>query len=564
VHPLALPCLAMTAINAYLGVYHLVLALRRPQAREHLPFALLCLVVASYDMFCVGLYDAGSVEQGVVWQRLQLHSVGLIALLTIWFVGRLTGNERSRGIRWFMAWFAALVPVSLIPGTGLTVSAATPAVKHIAIAGRPVITYFESDVGIAFLLVIASAFVAYAYIVRLLFRHYRNHPSSAILSLLIGNLAYFAGVTNDSLVAAGVYPFVYVSEYAFFVLTSSMAYVLLTRFIELQSSVEALNVNLEITVAERTAALQRSLEQQRAMQARLVAASRRSGMADVATGVLHGIGNALNSVSVSVDALEGAVRQSRIAGLTKVARLLGEHRGDLVGFAATAQARLLPEYLTAATARLEDERSSLAGELAVLRRHVEHIKQAVDTQQLYAHAPVVSEATSLAAVVDEAIAANLVHHADRGIAIERDYAAVPEAELDRHKLLQVVSGLIDHAWHAVAGAPGASQRIAIRVRPLDDDRAAIEVEDTGRGIARDDLTRIFSHELAARTAHHGLDLHETACAAAELRATLRAASDGPGRGACLTLTLPLRLQPERAARSTQPADPASPALAVPS
>src|SRR5262245_31182105 len=98
-HPLAIPCLVMSAITAYLGLYHLTLALRRPQAREHLPFALLCASVSAYDIFCVGLYNASSLAQGVFWQRLQLQTVLVIAAATVWFVGRLTGKEHTKGIR---------------------------------------------------------------------------------------------------------------------------------------------------------------------------------------------------------------------------------------------------------------------------------------------------------------------------------------------------------------------------------------------------------------------------------------------------------------------------------
>jgi signal transduction histidine kinase len=529
----------MSAINAYLGVYHLLLALRRPQAREHLPFALLCFAVAGYDIFCVGLYDAESVADGVFWQRLQLQSVLAIASMTVWFIARLTGNERKRSLRRIQIGFAVLAPLTFVRGDGLTVSEATPAIKHIVIASRPLITYHESDVGAFFLAVIISAFCACVYMVVVLLRHYRHQRSRTILSLLIGISTYFIGVTNDSLVAAQVYPFIYISEYAFFILTLAMGYVLLTRFVDLQSRVEASNAELERKVAERTAALERSLAQQSAMQAKLIAASRRTGMADVATRVLHGIGNALNSVGVSVDTLDTALRGSRLAGLAKVSRLIGEHRDDLPGFFATAsQARLLPDYLAAATTRLEDERTQLADELAALRRHVEHIKQAVDTQQLHVGAPSISEPTSLAAVVDEAIASSLVRHLDAGVEVERDYAEVPELDIDRHKLLQVVSSLVDHAWQAISGAPGGDKRIWLRLRLQGGDRVAIEIEDNGPGLARDDLTRIF-HPDAAPRPRHGFDLHDSACAAAEMKGTLRATSDGPGRGACFTLSLPL-------------------------
>jgi len=554
VHPLALPCIAMSAINVYLGVYHLILALRRPKAREHLPFALLCLSVASYELFCAGLYSATSLEQGVFWQGLQLQSVAPIAMITVWFIGRLTGTERRTGVRLVLAWFAILAPLTFLRGAGLNVSVATPAVKHITWAGRPLITYHESDLGLICAVVLISVFVAYSYVVLVLIRHYRRKRSRNTLSLLIGNIAYFVGAANDSMISSHVYSFVYISEYAFLVLTLSMAYVLLCQFIDLQSDVEALNVNLERTVAQRTAALQHSLEQQRAMQEQLVAASRRSGMADVATSVLHNLGNALNSVNVSVNLLEGAVRESRLAGLTRVVhRICGtQATSDGAGFFTDdARARRLPDYLTASTAQLEVERGAIAAELASLRGHVEHIKLVVETQQPHAHAPPANELTSLAAVLDEAATASLERHPDRGVELERTYEPVPDIAIDRHKLLEIVASLLDNAWDALDRVAASLGRIRLRLHPVADHRVAIEVEDTGCGIPPENLTRIFHHGFTTSPGRHGFGLHASACATSELGGTLTAASDGPGRGARFTLTLPLRVA-DRLARVSFP------------
>jgi signal transduction histidine kinase len=546
----------MSAINAYLGAYHLILALRRPKVREHLPFALLCLVVAGYDLCCVGFYDAATLEQGVFWQGLQLQCVVPISMMTVWFIARLTGTERRTSVRVFLAWFAVLAPFTFLRGDGLTVSVATPAIKYIDVGRYAVITYYESDIGIVFAITLVSAFIAYTCVGIGLVRHYRRKPSRNALALLVGNLAYFAGAANDSLISARVYSFVYLSEYAFLILTLSMAYVLLSKFVDLHADVEAHNVNLERAVLQRTAALQRSLEQQGAMQEQLVAASRRSGMADVATHVLHNLGNTLNSVNVSVNVLEDAVRHSRVAGLSSVVRRICSP-DEIAYFTAHAHASRLPEYLTASTAQLEAERTSLAAELASLRGHVDHIKLVVETQQPHAHAPGVHARTSLAATLDEALSASLVRHQDRGVELERAYDPVPDVELDRHKLLHILASLLDNAWDALDGdAPSdtsAPRRIRLRLHAFADNHVAIDVEDTGRGIPPENLTRIFHHGFTTRAERRGFGLHASACATSELGGTLTAGSDGPGHGARFTLTLPLRLATPSTAAASQPA-----------
>jgi two-component system NtrC family sensor kinase len=119
----------------------------------------------------------------------------------------------------------------------------------------------------------------------------------------------------------------------------------------LQQTARALtigNERLEERVAERTheldarnQQLDASLRELQETQARLLASakalsdtSRRAGMAEIATGVLHNVGNALNSVNVSAEAVEGRLRALKVPSVAKIAELLEQHAGDL------------PEYLT--------------------------------------------------------------------------------------------------------------------------------------------------------------------------------------------------------------------------
>src|SRR5208283_3543694 len=50
-------------------------------------------------------------------------------------------------------------------------------------------------------------------------------------------------------------------------------------------------------------------------QQRLMSLSRQAGMAEVATGVLHNVGNVLNSVNVSANIVASKLRESRVGNL---------------------------------------------------------------------------------------------------------------------------------------------------------------------------------------------------------------------------------------------------------
>ena len=70
-------------------------------------------------------------------------------------------------------------------------------------------------------------------------------------------------------------------------------------------------------------------------------------------------------------------------------------------------------------------------------------------------------------------------------------------------------------------------------------QVVFEVEDNGRGIAAENLDRIFRHGFTTRAGGHGFGLHSAANAAGTMGGKLTVRSAGPGAGATFTLTLPL-------------------------
>jgi diguanylate cyclase (GGDEF)-like protein len=249
---LSIPCVVMASINFAVGIYYLYFHLRRPQIKEHLPFALLCLGVGLYDVFSIGLYNSASLEQGIFWQKLQLGCIALISVLLIWFSGIFVQQPGNKIVRFFMGWFLFLWLVPFFISPELTLSTAHPAIKQIAIGSLTGITYYEGRVGLFYQLEIISAIVAYVYMMFLFMRFFQSTRDKGLLLILFSLLSYFFGVLNDSLVATGVYQFFYLSEYSFSIIILSMAYILLNKFVDLHTAHEQLNINLEHKVIERT------------------------------------------------------------------------------------------------------------------------------------------------------------------------------------------------------------------------------------------------------------------------------------------------------------------------
>jgi len=274
---------------------------------------------------------------------------------------------------------------------------------------------------------------------------------------------------------------------------------------------------------------------------KLMETSRSAGMAEVATGVLHNVGNVLNSVNVSATVIADLVRKSRISGVAKVAGLLHEHAHDLgTFFRQDSRGPQIADYLAKLSEHLVQEQTTLLREIGLLSKHIEHIKEVVVMQQTYAKVSGVIEPLAAETLVEDALRMNSASLVRHDVHVVRDLAPAPRVLVDRHKVLQILINLISNAKHALDAAKTPHKQIRIRVQPQDN-QVRICVEDNGVGIATENLTRIFQHGFTTRQSGHGFGLHSSALAARELGGSLRAYSDGPGRGARFVLKLPAEI-----------------------
>jgi two-component system, NtrC family, sensor kinase len=303
---------------------------------------------------------------------------------------------------------------------------------------------------------------------------------------------------------------------------------------------------LEERVLARTKELQelvvakdRANSQLAEAQQRLVEMSRLSGMAEVATGVLHNVGNVLNSVNVSATLCSERIQRFRADNLAAAVSLLQEHADDLNGFLTRDPKgeRLLP-YLAKLGSHFQHDRQVLARELDQLRGHVGHIKEIVSTQQNYAKVSGLIEEVSLAGLLEDALRIVESGFARHQIRVEKEFENLPPVFTDKHAILQVLLNLLRNAKQAIKDNQALERRVRLRLCRCKENRVRIEVQDTGVGLAPELLTRVFAHGFTTKRDGHGFGLHSGALTAKGLGGSLWAESEGPGRGATFILELP--------------------------
>ena len=275
----------------------------------------------------------------------------------------------------------------------------------------------------------------------------------------------------------------------------------------------------------------------------LLEVSRFAGMAEVATGVLHNVGNVLNSVNVTSSCLAQKLQNSKAVNLSKVVELLREHEANLGEFlTADSRGRQLPDYLARLTKHLAEEQAGALRELGQLQKNIDHIKDIVAMQQSYARVSGVAETLKVSDLVEDALRMNSSALDRHEVEAIREFADAPPVTVERHKVLQILINLIRNAKYACDESGRLDKRMTVRIES-GGSGVKISIIDNGVGILPENMTRIFNHGFTTRKDGHGFGLHTGALAARELGGTLIVTSPGPGHGASFTLELPYQHKP---------------------
>ena len=281
-----------------------------------------------------------------------------------------------------------------------------------------------------------------------------------------------------------------------------------------------------------------------ASRAELVQAARLSGRAEVATAVLHNVGNVLNSVTVSAAGLQRGLSTGALAELERLEPLLAAHATDLAAWMqGDERGRHLPGYLAALAAQARTERAALAAEAATLDEGLQHVSVLVRAQAQHAGAAGPAERVDLPGQVESALRLSDDGTLGPAIEVSREFDLVPQVLVPRHRVLEILVNLLRNARESLRAAPVEARRLVVRV-VNGSGLVRIEVCDNGVGIAPENLARVFQPRYSTKSGGQGLGLHASANTARELGGSLTAHSAGQGQGATFVLELPVN-QPTR-------------------
>jgi C4-dicarboxylate-specific signal transduction histidine kinase len=314
-----------------------------------------------------------------------------------------------------------------------------------------------------------------------------------------------------------------------------------------QQTAELIRANEELQ--EKAATLKAEIARRERAQAEkektheeLVKVSRAAGMSEVATGVLHNVGNVLNSINISASIVAEHLNDFNIANIARAADLMRDHANDIGNFMANdPKGRQLPDYLAQLAGHLSAEQSLLLKEISFVKMKIEHVKEIVAAQQNYGKVVGLEEPVKIEDLILDVFRIHATELTQHDVQVRHEFPpGLPKILTDKHKVLQILLNLLSNAKHAVVDSGRKDKQVTVQVSN-GDDRLRIAMTDNGVGITPVNLRKIFNHGFTTRkSGGHGFGLHSGALAAKEMGGSLRAQSEGPGEGATFTLEIPLK------------------------
>ncbi|CAM2063910.1 Response regulator [Sulfidibacter corallicola] len=286
-------------------------------------------------------------------------------------------------------------------------------------------------------------------------------------------------------------------------------------------------------------------------QQELVRAAHGAGMAEIATEVLHNVGNELNSINVSIESISSILEEDPLRVVDRVFALIRTNNDRLAAYLAEdPQGRKITSLVPELIDNLRDIHESLRDDAKSLRAHVKNIRLFMRNQNELAEAEHFLEQADLNNMLHAALTFREKELKRHGIVVNRELTDLPGLPVNKPRLQKVLDILIENAREAMAGLPSTARRELRVATELRDDRILVAIGDSGTGIEPGLQARIFAQGFSTKGPRRGGSLHYAANTLKQLGGHIRLREQD--RGTTLVLELPLRFETRALDEPTSP------------
>jgi signal transduction histidine kinase len=320
--------------------------------------------------------------------------------------------------------------------------------------------------------------------------------------------------------------------------------ILAENFETMRNVIQEYTDDLEKKVSDRTKQLEEA-------QNKALDNAHKAGMAEVATGTLHNIGNVLNSVVTSATVVQHSIDTMNFSGFENANNLLKENIKNIEDFIKyDKKGKKLFEYYLEVGENMLSGKKYIDKHLLRLQEKLDVISNTIAAQQSYAgNMSGNFQDIEIETIIDDALTISAGTISKYDIDVRKKIHCNPAIKVDKNKVIQIFINLISNAAHAMFSNPPSTPRLlSIAVNEHESGNfVSVEFEDNGCGIPEDIKNKIFNYGFTTKEEGHGFGLHSCANFLTEMGGKMNVRSKGEGKGACFYMTFPSNIEGGNAA-----------------
>lgn len=268
----------------------------------------------------------------------------------------------------------------------------------------------------------------------------------------------------------------------------------------------------------------------------LLETAHQAGMAEIASSVLHNVGNTLNSINTSVEMLQRQRESSSWRFYQKLRERIQPQEHQLTTFFAQDPfGQKVPEALWHLSQSFAEDMDHMFQEVDQLREHLESLRVEIQSQQAIARAENLTVEFNLPHLLEEVLQIQAPLLQTQKVTVSKSLTPLPLIRGQASKLKNVLIHLIGNAVDAMSNKVVRKLSIETSVH---DGKVKLCLTDTGTGIDTEDLQQVFRQGYTTgEGAGSTFGLHYCAIALREMAGNIEVDSEGLGSGCTFTLTL---------------------------
>ncbi len=281
--------------------------------------------------------------------------------------------------------------------------------------------------------------------------------------------------------------------------------------------------------------IEKNIDEMKSIQMEALENAHKAGMADVAADVLHNVGNVLNSVVTSAYCINERNAGSGIEKLIKARAVLVENKDNLKEFISSdPKGEKLLKYIMLILCDIEDDCKYIDKHSQRIKDKTQIISEIIHSQQKYTFNQNFHEVLQLENIINDSLIILTNSIKSRNVKIIKEYEKNIFVDIQKTKLINVLIHIINNALESMDEIHVNRKELRIKIFEKNN-RKFCWISDSGTGIKKGNIEKIFIHGYTTKRNGHGFGLHSCANYMTEMKGSLKVKSDGEGKGSTFIL-----------------------------